>query len=73
MYATTTSILPGAPQKGNNPVIKFSNALIKKMSKDKLREESARHGKRVRRSIIRLYKTAVPTNRRYMSVKKSVV
>lgn len=81
MYASTTSILPHAPQKGNDPAIKFANALIKKVSKDKIEQESVRHGKRARKSIIRMYKQmapqtletpSVPTNRRYEQMKRSV-
>jgi len=72
MYATTTSILPPAPKKGNDPAIKFTNALIKKVSKDKIKQESARHGKQVRRSIIRLLTPSVPTNRRYKQTKNSI-
>jgi hypothetical protein len=81
MYATTTSILPHAPEKGNDPTMKFANALIKKVSKDKIERESVRHGKRARQSIIRMYKqtapqslekSLVPTNRRYEQLKRNV-
>lgn len=78
MYASMTSILPQAPQKGNDPAIKFANALIKKVSKDKIEQESVLHGKRARQSIVRWYKQmvpqtpSVPTNRRYEQMKRSV-
>lgn len=72
MYATTTSILPHAPGKGNDPTIKFANAFLKKVSKDKIEEHSAVHGKRARRSIIRMYRSMVPTNRKYEQAKRNV-
>ena len=40
MYATTTSILPHAPEKGNDPTMKFANALRKKVYKDKIEREN---------------------------------
>lgn len=57
MHVHATSILPTAPGKHNDPVWKFTNALVKKLAKNRIKEESAKKAPKVRRAIIATFQT----------------
>ena len=54
MYYSTTSILPQRPGKQNNAQIKFLDALLKKMAKEKISNRTKVAAKSVKRSVARL-------------------
>lgn len=61
MYVHATSILPTAPGKHNDPVWKFTNALVKKLAKNRIKEESAEKAPKVRRALAATFrKTRTP-------------
>ena len=63
MYYSTTSILPQRPGKSNNARIKFTDTLLKKMAKEKIKRNTKVAAKMVKRSVAR-FTTTTGTNAR---------
>lgn len=48
MYYSATSILPHHPSKNNNATLKFTNALIKKLAKNKIKKNTKKQTNRLK-------------------------
>lgn len=51
MFLSTTSILPVAPGPQNDPRWRFANALVKKLAKEQIETEVAKHAPAARRLL----------------------
>jgi hypothetical protein len=57
MYYSATSILPHRPEKNNNARIKFSNALFKKLAKQRIENNTKKAAKYVKKSVAARFTT----------------